>query len=155
VARPHGENDAPGGAWGSLRGPGGITGLEAASGSAPDWCERGRSGSIGTPLTPGIADKPDTHVSLCAPGPFHDCLTPPPPTTEPVGAENLIQRPYAASLYSWTSPPSRSDLRSCERSGQEAGGEEIESGDAWSRVWVPRMSSTGLSRRVAIPTLGQ
>src|SRR5271165_1352798 len=33
------------------------------------------------------------------------------PNGEPVGAENPIRLPQAASLYSWIRPPSRSDLR--------------------------------------------
>ena len=50
-----------------------------------------------------------------------------------VGAENLIRRRHATSLYSWMRPASRSDLRSRSGLGSAIGGGtgDIVSGGAW------------------------
>jgi len=142
VARPQGESDAPGAAWGSPRGPGGTTGLEAASGSAPDWCERGRSGSIGTPLTPGIADKPDTHVSLCPRGPFHDCLTLRRRRLSRTGAVLRRMRtaktlPGPLSRADVSIGPGRQALRQLRR------GDHVQPDGAWSRQAVKVSADPG------------
>ena len=51
---------------------------------------------------------------------------------ERVGADNLIRRSYATNSYSWTRPPSRSDLRSRFGSGHAIGAGGGPSGDACS-----------------------
>jgi hypothetical protein len=96
VARPHGESDMPGAAWSSPSNPGGITGLEAASGSASDSWPRGRSDSAGTPST---AEIPDIDVSLGTPACGRDGPRLARPKDQPVGlGQGFLAPPVCRTL---------------------------------------------------------
>jgi len=93
-------------------------------------------------LTPGIADKPDTHVSLCPRGPFHDCLTLRRRRLSRTGAVLRRMRtaktlPGPLSRADVSIGPGRQALRQLRR------GDHVQPDGAWSRQAVKVSADPG------------